>query len=278
MIKHSLVLFTLLMIALCSCYSPRYVYSPAAHNVPLLTEKGDSKLAAYYSSNLSGNTSINLADQQKSSGSGYDLQGAVAVTEHFAIQASYVKRKELNYALNNLARADTSVINYRRNLTELGVGYYTGLDERGFIFFQVFAGAGVGKSSLSDLYNSGVNRHFNMKVQKLYLQPAFTFRYQNVFTSTFSNRISFIYFSDIATDYSDEELRTYKLSNLNSSSHVFIEPCVITSFGINSLPGIRVEMQFGMSFISNRQYVDHRGFNFSIGAVADLPKLIRSKR
>lgn len=278
MIKHLIVFVALLMIALCSCYSPRYVYSPAAHNVPVLTEKGDSKLAAYYSSNLSSNTNINLADQHKSSGSGYDLQGAVAVTNHFAIQASYIKRKEVNYALNNLNRADSSVINYRRNLTELGAGYYTRLGERGIGLFQVFGGAGMGKSSLLDLYNTGTKRHFNMTVQKLYLQPAFTFRYENIFTSTFSNRISFIYFDDIATDYSDEELRTYKLSNLNSNRQVFIEPCVITSFGINSLPGIQLEMQFGMSFISGQQYVDHRGFNFSIGAVADLPKLLRGKR
>ncbi|MEN9569384.1 MAG: hypothetical protein RL172_615, partial [Bacteroidota bacterium] len=61
---------------LTSCYSPRYVYSPAAHNVPILANKGDSKLAAYYSSNLNNATNINLADQVSSRGRGWDVQGA----------------------------------------------------------------------------------------------------------------------------------------------------------------------------------------------------------
>ncbi|MEI9958043.1 MAG: hypothetical protein WDM90_17465 [Ferruginibacter sp.] len=50
----------LLCIACClllfSCYTPRYVYSPSAHNVPVLLKKGDSKIAANYSANLAGNT------------------------------------------------------------------------------------------------------------------------------------------------------------------------------------------------------------------------------
>ena len=70
---------------LSSCYTPRYVYSPSAHNVPLFSKKNDSKIAANYSSNLSlANSSENENDSY-----GFDLQGAYAISDHWALQANY---------------------------------------------------------------------------------------------------------------------------------------------------------------------------------------------
>jgi len=78
-----------------SCYTPRYMYSPPAQNVPVLVNKGDSKLGVYLSSNLSGKTYYyNTVSESKNRG--YDLQGAYAITHHFAVQANYFNRTESN--------------------------------------------------------------------------------------------------------------------------------------------------------------------------------------
>ena len=100
-----------------SCYSPRYVYSPAAVNVPLITKKGDSKLAGYYSINP-GEAKKQTTAGELNSGYGLDIQAAYAITNHFAIQGSYTKRWEKNYADFNLNSNDSSMINYSRSSTE----------------------------------------------------------------------------------------------------------------------------------------------------------------
>jgi hypothetical protein len=107
-----------LVILLLSCNTPRHAYSPAAHNVPVLTKKGDSKLGAVYSTNAVGPETI--ADVKiDTRRRGFDLQGAVAVTDNFAIQASHFYRWE-----KTAGGPDSITIRYKRNITEIGVGVF----------------------------------------------------------------------------------------------------------------------------------------------------------
>ena len=71
-----------------SCYTPRYMYSPAAQNVPVLVTKGDSKLSAAISTNLSKKHVTNNTPGE-SKNRGFDLQAAYALTHHFAVAANY---------------------------------------------------------------------------------------------------------------------------------------------------------------------------------------------
>ena len=48
------LIFICLIVTAASCNTPRYIYSPSAHNVPVLTKKGDSKIGAVYSTNAVG--------------------------------------------------------------------------------------------------------------------------------------------------------------------------------------------------------------------------------
>lgn len=48
------LIFICFTIIMASCNTPRYIYSPFAHNVPVLTKKGDSKIGAVYSTNAVG--------------------------------------------------------------------------------------------------------------------------------------------------------------------------------------------------------------------------------
>lgn len=139
--------FPVFLVLLCiySCYTPRYVYSPSAHNVPVLTKKGDSKLSANYSSNLSFGR---MPGNGLKNNYGYDLQGAYAITENIAIQSSYYSRHEKNEGSFSNNR-DSSIIRYDRHLYEFGVGYFRHLDT-GHLIFQVFGGVGFGKFMFTD--------------------------------------------------------------------------------------------------------------------------------
>src|SRR3954468_12859058 len=104
---HCVLPLVCCIIITASCYTPRYVYSPAAHNVPLFEKKGDSKLAVDYSTNFSKN---NLASEVVVSHShGIDLQGAYAISKKFALQVNYFWREEKNNGDYNADYLDSSV-------------------------------------------------------------------------------------------------------------------------------------------------------------------------
>jgi hypothetical protein len=267
--------------SLYSCYTPRYVYSPSAHNVPVLTKKGDNKLAVNYSVNLLAHTEqagIDIKEKAR----GYDLQGAYAFTNHWAIQLNYYHRTERNAGDFDAGSRDSVVINYKRKLTEIGLGYYHALNNNKQSFFQVFGGIGLGSSGFTDNgrdYNNVYrNRYHNMNVIKLFIQPAFTVKGKKNFAATFSSRLSTIYFKNISTDYNATELDNYKLDSLSYSPRLFWEPAVINTFGFKKLPGVQFEFQMGFAFLVSHRFADARAFNLSGGLLFDLPKLFALNR
>jgi hypothetical protein len=262
---------------LISCYSPRYVYSPVSTNVPLLSKKGDSKLAGYYAVNP-GEKNETTSAGKLNSGYGLDLQAAYAVTNHFALQGSYAKRWEKNYSDFNINSTDSSLVIYERNSTEFGLGYYTFIDKRKASFFQLFAGAGFGRSSFTDKYfNGSLARYFAMDVTRLYIQPAIVIRYGEVFASSLSSRVGMIMFRNISSDYSAEELDKYQLNNLDKDTKIFWEPAFVNAFGLKKLPGLKLEIQLTMAFLMTQKFVDYRTYNLSAGLVLDIPKFFKKK-
>jgi hypothetical protein len=254
-----------------SCSTPRYVYSPSAHNVPVLTKKGDSKLGAVYSTNLAGEEKRdgNLIDNRSR---GVDIQGAVAITDHFAVQASYFYRWE-----KTTGGSDSTTIRYNRNLGEIGIGYYIPLTNKSNVIFQLFGGAGLGKFSFTDNAKSGFNFH-EAGITKIYLQPAFLFRSKGSFTSSISLRSSIIQYRNIKTSYSASQLNDYNLDSLGNRAKIFFEPAFTGSFGFKNIPAFRIEFQGGLSFLASRKYFDYRIVNFSVGAWVDIGALIRKNK
>jgi len=270
----------LLIMAFCfllfSCYTPRYVYSPSAHNVPVLVKKGDSKLAFNYSINFADNT-VKENVSTKGKARGYDLQAAYAFTHHWAGQLNYFHRNERNAGDFDNNILDSTVINYKRNLTEIAAGYFHTLNDNQQAIVQIFAGIGLGKFSFTDngrdqnsVYRS---RHHDMNIIKLFIQPAFMIRSKKNFAASLSSRNSLIFFKKVSTNYTAAELDNYKLDSLTISPRLFWEPAVINTFGFKKIPGMQLEFQLGMSFLMSHRFVDYRAFNFSAGLLFDLPKL-----
>jgi hypothetical protein len=275
----------LLAIACCllliACYSPRYVYSPAAHNVPVLAKKGDSKLAFNYSFNpIASTVKDNVPTKGKARG--FDVQGAYAISKHWALQLNYFNRTERNAGDFDAGARDSVVINYKRNLVEIGGGYFHALNNNKLSIVQIFAGVGFGKSNFTDegrdqnnVYRS---KFHNMDVVKLFIQPAFMVRSKGNFSAAFSSRNSLIFFKNINTDYNATELDRYKLDSLTISPRLFWEPAVVNNFGFKKMPGLQLEFQLGFSFLMSRRFVDYRSFNFSAGLILDVPKLFAVKK
>jgi hypothetical protein len=264
-----------------SCYTPRYLYSPSAQNIPVLVNKGDSKLAAYLSSNLSSKKN-NYNRINESKNRGFDLQGAYAFSNHFAVQASYFNRVESNNGFKDGGNLDSAFINYKRNLTEAGFGYFVPLNDDNEAMFQVFAGAGKGKFSFTDNgkdeAGNDYSRIHEATITKWYIQPALMLRSEDNFAFSFSSRCSFINYSHIKTNYTPAELMYYKLADLANGSTVFWEPALTTIFGFKKLPGIQFESQVETSIRLTNRYLNHRAFNFSLAIVLDLPKLLHPKK
>jgi len=275
-LKNAASCLLFLLIALCllisACYSPRYVHSPVASNVPLLTKKGDSKLAGYYSFNPGEKNNLTTAGKLNT-GTGLDIEAAYAITNHWALQAAYTLRKERNYADFNVNRNDSSLLTYKRNSAEFGLGYFTCFDKRRASFFQVFAGAAVGSCSFSDIYFTGNSpaRYYNLDVTRWYIQPAILIKYGEVFASSFSSRVSFVYFKNVQSDYSEAEMVRYQLKDIEKGAKIFWEPAFTNTFGLKKLPGVKMEIQMGLAFLMSDRFVDYRTVNIAAGLVLDIP-------
>jgi hypothetical protein len=267
---------------LSSCYTPRYMYSPTNTNVPNLTRKGDSKLAAYYASGLKTRITDNDVTRDRSSfrNHGFDIQGAYAVTNHIGLVASHSNRYEKNSG-NFANTVDSAIITYRRRVTELGVGYF-GRFAKNKSLFQLFAGYSFGRFSLADEgrdVSSGLYTRFHTTtVKKIFLQQAIQADLSAYFTTSFANRFNFVFFSNIRTDYTPQEQEAYLLNNLDGRVSVFWEPAIINNFGFKKLPGLRFEAQLGFASLISRKFIDYRSVNISIGAMADVKKLFSKKK
>jgi hypothetical protein len=93
------------------------VYSPPTQNIPLLEKKNDVELSAFYGG------SINFFKEKGNYNRGFDIQSAWAITNHFAVMINENARWEKNGGNDSFFPADSSLLSYKRNFTEFGLGY-----------------------------------------------------------------------------------------------------------------------------------------------------------
>jgi len=275
MMRFICVLGLLAMLA--SCDTPRYAYSPNAHNIPAFTKQGDTKLSANYSSNF--DVVDNGDEYTRSRANGFDVQAAVAVTNHFAIHGSYYNRKERGYS-NNDYNFSNITIKAKREMFEAGAGYFKPFGTKQRAIFAIYSGVGFGKMNLDEHgfdnnLGSTYSRYMNASLFKYYLEPSMTFKAGEVFTVSLATRLSGLRFRNLNSNYTSFEKIDYDLDSLNRYDWYLLEPCVINSFGFKKLPGFRIEYQFGLSILlAGYESFNYRPFNFSLGLVFDIPKLI----
>ncbi len=281
MIFLSRIIPNLLLLSSCTicftaCYTPRYMYSPPATNVPLLEKKGDSRVAALYAAGAVGTGGQANTDFYYR---GFDVQLALAVTNHATVLFNQSNRYEKN-AGDFDGLIDSAVVVYKRSMTEIGGGYFARL-AGGSAGMQLLGGMGAGKFTLADngldVNGQPYNRFYEARVIKLFFQPAFCVHPSPYFTTGFASRISVLFFNRIRTDYTTAEQTAFLLDGLEQDARVFWEPAIVNSFTFKRLKGLRFEAQVGFASLLSKRFVDYRSFNFAAGVSIDWRRLATRK-
>lgn len=273
-----LIALIILSALISSCSSPRYIYSSPPPNAAYLKEKGDSKLAAYYSS---GNHQTSPQDQDGYN-RGLDVQAAYALTDHWAVTASLFTRKERDaYSEKRTSLFNRSTVNYKRNLLEFGGGYFTAINRTKTVGLSLFGGMSFGKFRMFDTglteQLDPYDRFHNARIRKIFLQPALTIMPGKYFRMMIVHRLSYVHFGDISTSYTNDERDYFRLTQIENRTRYFGE----TTLGLQSaLPGANwMSIETSLT-ISTQPRIDYdwiraRGFNASIGLSFDISKMLR---
>ena len=203
-----------------SC-APAYI--PNAVNMPLISNKGEVQLAIH------------------AGVCGFDPQVTVAVSDHIAIMANGSFQNE---------ESDTSDNYHKHYFGEIGVGYYTTIQN--LARFEVYGGYGYGKVQIRNngLFNSSVVS--DVLYHRIFLQPTFGFT-SAFFDMGFAPRIVLIRMMP--------KQFTYK-----TITKPFIEPVGTIKLGYKYF---FIITQLGFSFplfnTDNQEWFDYNPFIFSIG-------------
>lgn len=236
-----LLLFFLSLMAV-SCSVPRYIYAPSIPVTPFFEEKGEASLSGNYATPGQG-------DSQKSTGNGFDLQGAYAVTSKLAITANFSQRREKEaYSYIQDGRYDifdSSVIKYRRQMFEAGIGYVVPVDRLKTIYLGFFAGVGAGKFTILDQgldnNSSGYSRMYENRLLKWYFQPVINAHAGKYFRFSLATRFSFVRYGSPQTSYTEEELRYYDFDRIRKKTLFISEPSMGIQFIIPDLEWLRLD-------------------------------------
>ncbi len=260
-----------LVTTLASCRTQRYVYAPSPPNISYFKQKGDFKLTAFYSN---GDNGINNANQQiilpvKKSNDGFDIQSAYAFSNHWACMLSFFQRKEVDaYGINGNI-FDTSLVNYKRKLTEFGIGYFFPLNKSKTITYNIYGGVAVGSFSFidagTDKNSVAYSHYFENKITKPFLQGGFNFMPSKYIRFSFTGKFSFVHFSNNNTSYSSVEQQYFYLDKISDNTLTFFEPTFNLQLGIPKADFLKLEMGITASSGLPTYYPAVRGFNASIG-------------
>lgn len=277
--KNQLALAIIITICACSaCNTERYIYTPSIPNNPYFREKGESKLAAYYSSGGDDNPRTGHKNN------GFDLQGAYALSKNWAITTSFFSRQESDiYTSSHYNFFDSSYINYKRHITDFGGGYFVPLNRRQNAFFAIYGGIGFGEFSINDKgidrARNSYSRFHNSDITKWFIQPSFNFFAGNYFRMALIGKFSFVHYGNISTSYLNEELQYYWLDRIKSKTISFFEPTLNIQFGIPPIDWVKIDGGFTFSSdpFEEPSRAEARNFNASIGLSFDFSKIKKNK-
>lgn len=256
-----------------ACYSPRYVYSPPTQNIPMLDKKNDLEFSAFYAG------SINAFKEKGNYNRGFDLQAAWAVSNHFAVMLNESVRWEKNGGNDSFFQNDSSFLSYKRNFTEIGVGYFTSAKDNKKMQFQVFGGAAFGSSKIFDAFTSNniqVNKYYYSRDTKIFIQPALIYSPFKNFSAALSSRFTEVVFTHVRTNYTSTELDNYILDSISVSPVFFWEPAVSYTFGFKKFP-VKFQLQGSITVLLNRRFIEHRDTNIGIGLIYNFLKNTKNK-
>jgi hypothetical protein len=262
----------ILIFPITSCNTYRYIYSASPANNPYFREKGESKVTAYYST--AGNNRIT-----KEYAHGFDFQGAYAFGNHWALTAGYFNRKEKDVYGRSFNMFDSSVVRYKRNLLDIGGGYFIHLNPGKNITANLYAGFAKGKFSFKDngkdINHFDYNRYHESAINKWFIQPSINFMPGEYVRFSFAAKISYVHYGKIQSSYIPDELEYFGLERITNRTLGFFEPSLNFQTGIPQYPWVKIDAALsGTSYYySGNSRIDVRGSSASIGLNFDFSKM-----
>jgi len=230
-------------------------YSPAVQNVPGFKEKNESRISAA------------IATPASRGESSFTIQGAYAVTNHFAVLASYNGtingHSVLGYNERKYEPMDAE--EYKRNSTEFGAGFFYPISADKKTILETYAGYGFGGNKIAELNNNTITGFHNSKTTRFFLQPIISFHLSRYATLSIPFRFTSVGYSDIKTNFTQGHLDTFQFSGLAKKRVAFLEPGCVLSVGLNNFPWIRIQCQANAIFFLGGPHVNYRDNYFSFG-------------
>lgn len=220
-----------------SCSS---VYMPNVPNTPMLSSRSELHAAGHIS--LKGNVSFN---------------SAYAVSDNIAIM--------LNGSImnRNQARKD-----FKHNLIETGLGYYTTFGPENKRILEVYGGFGKGNSERVYSDNSGgVEDRQEFSLGKKFVQVNYSSKRENILR-LFGARLPLNY--GTALRISHVYMKDFQRNGLSQTNedNIFLEPVFFTRMAVSK--AVQLQYTSGSNFgLRNRRFLSAGNSVFSLGIVVN---------
>jgi hypothetical protein len=262
----------------------RTIYASQAANINYFKQKGDSKITGYYSGD--GNAKND----------GFNIQTGYALSNHLAIMAAYTNKQEYReyrydsirfhrQFFNSIVQTnifDSSVIHYRRNTFEIGVGYFFPLDHKKTVTYNLYSGVSFGKFFIDDAgldsNNNKYSRFYDAKSARYFIQGNFNFMPYDFFHVSTGGKFSFLNFRSINTSYEGSELYYFYLDKIDNKTFFLWEPFFNIQITPPKYSWIKIDGQLSFTSKLDYEYPKVRTFNGSFGLTIEINKLLKRKK
>lgn len=255
-----LIYLLVISVGLPSCF--HVYYAPNTAHAPLLSEKGETRINALYSTG--GNSEFN----------GGELQLAHALSKNIGVMVNAMTASkseqidEWGFDPNWSATSNYHTEKGSGSYIEIGAGYFKAFDEKKKWIGEVYSGIGTGTANND--YGFGDNSRVNSF--KFFIQPSIGYK-SKYFEAMLVPKLSFISWDvkeknirNAANNYIASDLRIIQ----GKKSFVSVEPALLFRAG-----GKNLKMQCGLSFSNfnsssfyNEDLIET--LNASIGASINL--------
>ncbi|MFT3703241.1 MAG: hypothetical protein QM802_12765 [Agriterribacter sp.] len=257
-IQSAIILATCSSVLLFSCADTLhpvsyYAYTPFPVNVPLLKKKNEMQVRAQWFGGLRDDES------DKGKVRGGSLQAAYAVTNHIGITGSYSYSNE--FEDYNMSSSYPETVSYKKNIAEIGAGYFTPVSKNKRLALEIYAGYGAGKNRLTNKQHLwGSETSYNGRIQRFYIQPALALHLPRNTSLAWTLRTSFVKFHNANTFYPD-----ISLYEIEKSYIAFFEPSFVVRFPVGPFNWVKGNVQIGGAFKINDKNIHYRDALGSIG-------------
>ncbi len=257
---RTIILFASLAIFLASCTTAEFIqYTPTLANSGMHTGKGEFTGRAMYSSGGSSANSYSNNQEQNPYEliNGIQAQGSYSVAKNFALQGSFMNSAEKGGSTK--AGNRNIIYNYNRTMAEAGLSWFTPLDKRESLFFEIAGGAGFGKYKSTEVASiiAPGGRFYNHNVTEFFIQPSL-YNTNGNFNAATGIKIAGINFNNFSTNYTGTERETRNITTagkLNTSTigifsriEVFTNKLPWLGFSLNGMYVFETGQRFTQNF------------------------------